>query len=178
MKLFQRIAAAALAGVMALSMLTGCAVGDAMKENAMLTAVQTFANLYGDNIKVSEDKELSKKVSGVFSACSTKWNMENPLSLDPLMYTANVEYKGAEYDVVVTEMPKNAKDSGNWGSRAFYIFITLANFAEYDEDDINHEHGRLKLGFDVMNDAKLTGAKDEKAANYMVVIAKHPEQNS
>ena len=36
MKLFRKLAAAALAGVMALSMLTGCALGDAAKENACL----------------------------------------------------------------------------------------------------------------------------------------------
>lgn len=39
MKLFKKLAAAALAGVMALSMLTGCALGDAAKENAMLKAL-------------------------------------------------------------------------------------------------------------------------------------------
>ena len=39
MKLFRKLAAAALAGVMALSLLTGCAIGDAAKENAMLWAI-------------------------------------------------------------------------------------------------------------------------------------------
>ena len=39
MKLFRKLAAAALAGVMALSLLTGCALGDAAKESAMLLSL-------------------------------------------------------------------------------------------------------------------------------------------
>ena len=59
MKLFRKLAAAALAGVMALSLLTGCALGDAAKENAMLKALQTVGDLY--QVKVSESDSLSKK---------------------------------------------------------------------------------------------------------------------
>ena len=66
MKLFRKLAAAALAGVMALSMLTGCALGDAAKENAMLKALQTVGDLY--QVKVSESDSLSKKASGIFKA--------------------------------------------------------------------------------------------------------------
>ena len=68
MKLFRKLAAAALAGVMALSMLTGCALGDAAKENAMLKALQTVGNMYDsvDGVKVSEDKDLRRRLM----ACS------------------------------------------------------------------------------------------------------------
>ena len=66
MKLFKKLAAAALAGVMALSLLTGCALGDAAKENAMLKALQTVGDLY--QVKVSESDSLSKKASGIFKA--------------------------------------------------------------------------------------------------------------
>ena len=65
MKLFRKLAAAALAGVMALSLLTGCALGDAAKENAMLKALQTIGNSY--QVKVSESDSLSKKASGIFA---------------------------------------------------------------------------------------------------------------
>ena len=36
--------------------------------------------------------------------------------------------------------------------------------------------GELKVGFDVMNDAKLTDTQ-EKAEDYMVVFAKDPEDS-
>ena len=66
MKLFRKLAAAALAGVMALSLLTGCALGDAAKENAMLKALQTVGDSY--LVKVSESDSLSKKAGGIFKA--------------------------------------------------------------------------------------------------------------
>ena len=78
MKLFKKLAAAALAGVMALSMLTGCALGDAAKENAMLKALQTIGNSY--QVKVSESDSLSKKASGIFKAFKvaegTAWDID------------------------------------------------------------------------------------------------------
>lgn len=119
MKLFRKLAAAALAGVMALSLLTGCALGDAAKENAMLKALQTVGNMYDsvDGVKVSEDKDLSKKAHGVFSAFKAAegdaWKEENPDDENLNMFIAKVTYKEIPYIVAVTKMPKNAKDSIN-----------------------------------------------------------------
>lgn len=170
MKLFQKVVAVALAGVMALSLLTGCAVGDAMKENAMLTAVQTVADLVymKKNVKVSESKELSKKASGVFSAFKAAGWSEKMYGSDLMYYNEKVTYKNVDYIVTVMEMPKDAKDSAKWGRLAWAIFSTLNNGIEWDAD---HESGKLKLGFDVMNNAKLTDDQ-EKAEDYMVVFAK------
>ena len=171
MKLFKKLAAAALAGVMALSMLTGCALGDAAKENAMLKALQTVGNI--DSVKVSEDKDLSKKAHGVFSAFKAIENMDwsNPWGDNPTMYVEEVTYKGVRYIVAVTEMPKNAKDSINWGHAAAIICNGLWYCIEWDDKD--KTSGKLKVGFDVMNDTKLTETQ-EKAEDYMVVFAKLP----
>lgn len=171
MKLFRKLAAAALAGVMALSMLTGCALGDAAKENAMLKALQTVGNI--DRVKVSEDKDLSKKAHGVFSAFKAAegdaWNAEYPVDENPNIFIAKVVYKEIPYIVAVTEMPKNAKDSINWGHAAAIICNGLYECIEWDDED--ETSGKLKVGFDVMNDAKLTDAQ-ERAEDYMVVFAK------
>ena len=177
MKLFRKLAAVALAGVMALSMLTGCALGDAAKENAMLKALQTVGNI--DSVKVSEDKDLSKKAHGVFSAFKAAegdaWNAEYPVDENPNIFIAKVVYKEIPYIVAVTEMPKNAKDSINWGHAAAIIcngFCYYYDCVEWDDED--KTSGKLKVGFDVMNDAKLTDTQ-EKAEDYMVVFAKLPE---
>lgn len=175
MKLFRKLAAAALAGVMALSMLTGCALGDAAKENAMLTALQTVGNI--DSVKVSEDKDLSKKAHGVFSAFKAAeggvWNAENPVDENPNIFIAKVVYKEIPYLVAVTEMPKNAKDSINWGHTAAIICDGFYSCNCIEWDDKDKTSGKLKVGFDVMNDAKLTDTQ-EKAEDYMVVFAKLP----
>lgn len=168
MKLFRKLAAAALAGVMALSLLTGCALGDAAKENAMLKALQTIGNSY--QVKVSESDSLSKKASGIFKAFKTAkgtaWDVENlPDGFSPT--GRKVRYNDVEYTVVVLKMPKNAKDSTKWGHPANLILQGLWDCIETDKDG----NRTLKVGFDVMNDAKLTD-KQDKAEDYMVVFAK------
>lgn len=170
MKLFRKLAAAALAGVMALSMLTGCALGDAAKENAMLKALQTVGDLY--QVKVSESDSLSKKASGIFAkfkeAGEEAWDVENlPDDFSPT--GKKVTYNDVEYMIVVLKMPKNAKDSTKWGYPANLIYSGLWDCVEWDDED--ETSGKLKVGFDVMNDAKLTDTQ-EKAEDYMVVFAK------
>ena len=168
MKLFRKFAAAALAGVMALSLLTGCALGDAAKENAMLKALQTIGNSY--QVKVSESDSLSKKASGVFAkfkeAGEEAWDVENlPDGVIPT--GKGVTYNDVEYMVVVLKMPKNAKDSAKWGHPADLILQGLLGCVETDKDG----NRTLRVGFDVMSDTKLTDTQ-EKAEDYMVVFAK------
>ena len=50
------------------------------------------------------------------------------------------------------------------------VSYSLNRCIEWDENG----NGTLKVGFDVMNDAKLTDTQ-EKAEDYMVVFAKIPE---
>lgn len=173
MKLFRKLAAAALAGVMALSLLTGCALGDATKENAMLKALQTVGDLY--QVKVSESDSLSKKASGIFKAFKNAkgkaWDIDELRKTEGSSdISISVTYKETDYRVVVLKMPKNAKDSTKWGYPADVIYDGLWKCIERDEND----NGTLKVGFDVMNDAKLTDTQ-EKAEDYMVVFAKIPE---
>ena len=174
MKLFKKLAAAALAGVMALSLLTGCALGDAAKENAMLTALQTVADSY--LVKVSESDSLSKKAGGIFKAFKvaegTAWDIDELRNSDdwPDDISTDVIYQDIHYRVVVLKMPKNAKDSTKWGYPAEVIYDGLWYCIETGEDG----NRTLKVGFDVIIDAKLTDTQD-KAEDYMVVFAKIPE---
>ena len=183
MKLFKKLAAAALAGVMALSMLTGCALGDAAKENAMLKALQTVGNMYDsvDGVKVSEDKDLSKKAHGVFSAFKAaegnKWDAERPDDENLNIFIVKVVYKEIPYLVAVTEMPNNAKDSINWGYTVAKILNGFEGYKCIEWDNEDKTSGKLKVGFDVMNDAKLTDTQ-EKAEDYMVVFAKLPDSGT
>ena len=173
MKLFRKLAAAALAGVMALSLLTGCALGDAAKENAMLKALQTIGNSY--QVKVSESDSLSKKASGIFKAFKNAkgkaWDIDELRKTEGSSdISTSVTYKETDYRVIVLKMPQNAKDSTKWGYPAELILQGLEDCVETDKDG----NDTLKVGFDVMNDAKLTDTQ-EKAEDYMVVFAKIPE---
>ena len=175
MKLFRKLAAAALAGVMALSLLTGCALGDAAKESAMLKALQTVGDLY--QVKVSESDSLSKKASGIFKAFKNAkgkaWDIDELRKTEGSSdISTSVTYKETDYRVVVLKMPQNAKDSTKWGYPADAILYSysLNRCIEWDENG----NGTLKVGFDVMNDTKLTDTQ-EKAEDYMIVFAKLPE---
>ena len=127
MKLFRKLAAAALAGVMALSMLTGCALGDAAKENAMLKALQTVGDLY--QVKVSESDSLSKKASGIFKAFKNEkgkaWDIDELRKTEGSSdISTSVTYKETDYRVIVLNMPQNAKDSTKWGYPADAILYS------------------------------------------------------
>ena len=63
MKMFKKIMAVALVGVMALSMLTGCAVTDSLKEKALRDALGTAASIglgKGETVKFKGDGDLDK----------------------------------------------------------------------------------------------------------------------
>ena len=161
--------------VMALSLLTGCALGDAAKENAMLKALQTVGDLY--QVKVSESDSLSKKASGIFKAFKNAkgkaWDIDELRKTEGSSdISTSVTYKETDYRVIVLKMPQNAKDSTKWGYPADAILYSysLNRCIEKDEDG----NDTLKVGFDVMNDTKLTDTQ-EKAEDYMVVFAKLPE---
>lgn len=128
MKLFRKLAAAALAGVMALSLLTGCALGDAAKENAMLKALQTVGGLY--QVKVSESDSLSKKASGIFKAFKNAkgkaWDIDELRKTEGSSdISTSVTYKETDYRVIVLKMPQNAKDSTKWGYPADAILYSI-----------------------------------------------------
>lgn len=178
MKLFRKLAAAALAGVMALSLLTGCALGDAAKESAMLKALQTVGDLY--QVKVSESDSLSKKASGIFKAFKNAkgkaWDIDELRKTEGSSdISTSVTYKETDYRVVVLKMPQNAKDSTKWGYPANLIYSGLWDCVEWDDED--ETSGKLKVGFDVMNDTKLTDTQ-EKAEDYMIVFAKLPDSGT
>lgn len=63
MKMFKKLMAIALVGVMALSMLTGCAVTDSIKEKALRDALGTTASIAlgkGESVKFKGDDDLDK----------------------------------------------------------------------------------------------------------------------
>lgn len=142
----------------------------------MLKALQTIGNSY--QVKVSESDSLSKKASGIFAkfkeAGEEAWDVENlPDDFSPT--GKKVTYNDVEYMIVVLKMPKNAKDSTKWGYPANLIYSGLWDCVEWDDED--ETSGKLKVGFDVMNDTKLTDTQ-EKAEDYMIVFAKLPDSGT
>lgn len=133
MKMFKKIMAVALVGVMALSMLTGCAVTDAIIENKAKDALENAWSTV-DNASTKKDKNVKFK-DGKFA--STKAFKDTKAKVAD--GTIKVEegkaelstYSDKDYAVVVVAEPKNAKKEQNWKTLATKV-LDAAKWAETD----------------------------------------------
>lgn len=110
MKMFKKIMAVALVGVMALSMLTGCAIGDAVKEKAAEKGLEVAARaLSGKDVEFTQVNKVEYKdaMKDVKTAIKEK-NYKNP-DVAPVPSATT-----KDYSVVVIAEPKSATTSAAW----------------------------------------------------------------
>lgn len=137
MKMFKKIMAVALVGVMALSMLTGCAVTNAIIEDKAETALE--------NAWSTEKKEVVNFKSGKFTSTDAykkaKKAVENGLTVEEGKATLFTQ-DDTNYTVVVVAEPSSAKKVKNWKALAGNvltaagwtngIWVTTGNQAKVD----------------------------------------------
>lgn len=132
MKMFKKIMAVALVGVMALSMLTGCAVTDAaaekQAEKALENACQT---VLGQDVNFKSLKVDSSVTTPV------KKDIKNGVIKvkDGETYAATVKSGEKVYTVVVVTEPKSATKIDNWKNVALKVLLA----ATADPYDIHLE---------------------------------------
>lgn len=156
MKMFKKLMAIALVGVMALSMLTGCAITDSIKEKALRDALGTAASIglgNGKTVTFKGDDDLDKVA---------KKATENVTYADPIVLNTVDKTK---YAVVCVEIKKSTNTADEFEKGyAMELLQKLTAQAFVPKEGTN------KVGvkfFDV----------DEKAANkttthyYVVVVA-------
>lgn len=120
MKMFKKIMAVALVGVMALSMLTGCAVTNAIIEDKAETALE--------NAWSTEKKEVVNFKSGKFTGTDAYKKAEKAVEEGSVkvedgkaqLYVQN----DANYTVVVVAEPSSAKKVKNWNGLAKTVLVT------------------------------------------------------
>ena len=128
MKMFKKIMAVALTAVMAVSMLTGCAVSDAIAEKQAEKALENaYKTVAGENVNF---KSFSVD-SSVTSPVKTEIKNGTILLADDETYAETVTVDGKEYTVVVVTEPKSATKLGNWKNVAVRVLT-----AAYGENDI------------------------------------------
>ena len=159
MKMFKKLMAVALTAVMAVSMLTGCAMNDAAKQNALINALNS------DSVK-SDYTYSSADYEG---AAKHAWKNELGegenvvLTQGKMVFTA--EYKETNYVCYVVETPDSAKKAVNWAADAKLIDQVMSASAEKTGDKED------KIKIDVTFESyKAQGA--EKSTHYAIVIAK------
>lgn len=116
MKMFKKIMAVALVGVMALSMLTGCAVTDAVAEKQAEKALENAC-------KTVTGETVNFKSLSVESSVTTpvKNDIKNGVIKveDGKAYATTVKSGEKAYTVVVVTEPKSATKIENWKNVAF-----------------------------------------------------------
>ena len=109
MKMFKKIMAVALTAVMAVSMLTGCAVTDAIIEDKAKDALENaWSTVKNENVNFKDGKFTStdayKKTKAMVENGSTKVEEDK----------ASLAYGDKDYMVVVVAEPKDAKKVKSW----------------------------------------------------------------
>lgn len=109
MKMFKKIMAVALTAVMAVSMLTGCAVTDAIIENKAKDALENaWSTVKNENVNFKDGKFTStdayKKTKAWVENGTTKVEEDK----------ASLVYGDKDYTVVVVAEPKDAKKVKSW----------------------------------------------------------------
>lgn len=132
MKMFKKIMAVALVGVMALSMLTGCAVTNAIIEDKAKTALENAWRTH-DNTDVNF-KSL-KVDSSVTGPVKTEIKNGTIQLKDGETYATTVKSGDKVYTVVVVTEPKSATKIENWKNTALKVLFA----ATTDPYDIHLE---------------------------------------
>lgn len=138
MKMFKKIMAVALVGVMALSMLTGCAVTNAIAEDKAEKALENACKtVTGETVNF---KSLSVG-SSVTSPVKADIKNGTILLKDDETYAKTVKSGDKVYTVVVVTEPKSATKIENWKNVAFNVLKAAIAQGEIDQTDGIHLEG-------------------------------------
>lgn len=133
MKMFKKIMAVALVGVMALSMLTGCAVTNAIIEDKAEDALENaWSTVENESTKAHKNvKFKSGKFTSTDAYKKTKKDVENgTIKVEEGKATLST-YSDKDYAVVVVAEPSSAKKVKNWKALATKV-LDAAKWAETD----------------------------------------------
>lgn len=132
MKMFKKIMAVALVGVMALSMLTGCAVTNAIAEDKAEKALENaYKTVTGETVNF---KSLSVG-SNVTSPVKADIKNGTILLKDDETYAKTVKSGDKVYTVVVVTEPKSATKIENWKNVAFNVLNAAIVRGEIDQTE-------------------------------------------
>ena len=169
MKMAKKLLALVLTGVMAMSVLTGCALSDKVKANALVDALnyegnkETAVVKYEKGSKANDDAksnlatEMSKAREAVKKAASDKTATQVEA-----IYTAT---RG--YIVVVKEVPDKANKKDSWGAAATDIHTTLNTQAFKG----GSKNDTIIVDVDFVNDHEVKNGEKTEKTDFVIVVA-------
>ena len=180
MKMAKKLLAVVLTGVMAVSMLTGCALSDAAKAKAMEKALNDHAQGNTQTIKYDYKSSLNSKADKIWEENfkdDSKTVTENTLTAVTLKNVAN---KGYFYYIV--EQPKNdVKTYGAWVTDATALHNEVKNKVGdksgstfdkiMDHKTSTDPKAKSKVEFGVSYVSKtVKNGQDTKTTKYAVIV--------
>ena len=192
MKMAKKLLAVVLTGVMAVSMLTGCALGDAVKEKAMFEQLK----LAGKNNTTETVYKQDDKANNVDDTHTTAYDLKSTLNkaveavkakaktTDAAGVAANT-YTGIKGNntkdafVYVVELPDSAKKKDSWYSIASELNAKLINTSTGAFQKANTEGTKntIVVNYDIVScNVRKDSSKEtptEKASFLVVVAAPH-----
>ena len=175
MKMAKKLLALVLTGVMALSMLTGCALSDKVKAEAIEDALNSNG-VQGSTVDVNYkyNKDLNDKAEKVWTDASL---MNKKVSAETTTLTkAVIETKN--YGYVVVKVPEDAKKNLSWVTSAKTVDTALNNKIDtWENKDTTgkvknyaaqnaNPASKVKFGVKFIDN----GEKGDKKVEYVIVV--------
>ena len=171
MKMAKKLLAVVLTGVMAVSMLTGCALSDKVKTNALVDALnyegkkETTVVKYEEGSKANDDAKsnLATEMSKAREAVKKADNTKTAAEVESIYNATN------GYTVIVKEVPNKANKKDSWGAAATAIHTALKDTAVKG----GSKKDTIIVDIDFVNDHEVkNGTKTEKT-DFVIVVAKN-----
>ena len=174
MKMAKKLLALVLTGVMAMSMLTGCALSDKVKAEAIEDALNSKGVQGTVDVTYKYNKDLNDEAEKVWTDATL---MNKTVSAEKTTLT-KAEIGTKNYGYVVVEVPEDAKKNLSWVTSAGKIDTALNNkIDDYQNKDTT---GKVKnyaaQGADPASKVKFgvkfvdNGKKDDQKVNYVIVV--------
>ncbi len=161
MKMFKKIMAVALVGVMALSMLTGCAVTNAIIEDKAETALE--------NAWSTEKKEVVNFKSGKFTGTDAYKKAKKAVEEGSVKVKdgeAKLYFQDKDYTVVVVAEPSSAKKVKNWNGLAKTVLETAKWNTGVWVEGTNSKTAKV----DIVTGIKGKNATEDKNDTYTIFV--------
>ena len=164
MKMFKKLMAVALVGVMALSMLTGCAVTDAIAEKQAEKALEhAYTMALGQNVEFTQvDKDAYKK-----AAATLKQDIKNKKKT--YAEATNVASETEGYSVVVVPAPKSATTYSAWEKTVGSVIGETPDEGVYFEGTVgNGKTLKGKVNIQIVEGVKADNK--DKSQDYVIFV--------
>ena len=179
MKMAKKLLAVVLTGVMAVSMLTGCALGDAAKANALEKALNSKAIQNPQTVEYVYENDLNNVAKKVLTKAYDGKEENVTAEVSTLTAKAEVNTTSKTYAYLVVKAPKNAdaKKATEWAVNSIYTAtkdsVGKSATAQVDTDKVivNANHSTAGATPKAKFGVKFVEGKDgANKQNYVIVV--------